>query len=64
MIFLLFQDIFTKTQELLNNLQTLTQEEEDGKKYITVETLKSRKMQPATETFLLNLAAAEGILKT
>ena len=58
----IFQDISNKTKELLNNLKSLATEE-DGKSYITLESLKERKMPPATENFLFSLAACEGLVK-
>ena len=58
-----FQDISNKTKELLNNLKSLATEDEDGKAYITLESLKERKMPPATENFLFSLAACEGLVK-
>ena len=51
-----------KTKELLNNLKSLASPSEDGKAVITLETLKGRKMAPATENFLFNLASAEGLV--
>ncbi|GFO07746.1 protein fam45a-like [Plakobranchus ocellatus] len=57
-------EIATKTQELLNNLKSLaTLDEESGKPSLTLETLKERKMPPATENFLFSLAASEGFVK-
>ena len=58
----IFQDISNKTKELLNNLKSLATVE-DGKSYITLESLKERKMPPATENFLFSLAACEGLVK-
>jgi hypothetical protein len=54
-----FQDVATKTKELLNNLKSLAGE--DGT--IALESLKERKMPPATENFLFNLAACEGLVQ-
>ena len=53
-----------KTKELLNNLRSLAVQDESGKAYIMLETLRERKMPRSTENFLFNLAAAEGLLKT
>lgn len=58
------QEIAVKTKELITNLQGLAVEADDGFKYITLETLRQRKMQPVTENFLFNLALAEGMVKT
>ncbi|XP_069139960.1 DENN domain-containing protein 10-like [Argopecten irradians] len=57
------QEIAKKTSELLNNLKSLAEEGEDGKLFITLETLRARKMNPATENFLFSLAACEGLVK-
>ena len=57
------QDISNKTKDLLNNLKSLATTEDDGKQYITLESLKERKMPPATENFLFSLAACEGLVK-
>ena len=52
-------------KELLNNLKGLSDTvDESGQQVITLEQLRERKMAPATENFLFNLAAAEGMLKT
>lgn len=60
---ILFQEIEQKTSELLNNLKSLCETGDDGKKYLTLESLKQRKMAPATENFLFSLAACEGLVK-
>ncbi|XP_060068209.1 DENN domain-containing protein 10-like [Ylistrum balloti] len=57
------KEIAKKTSELLNNLKSLAVEGEDGKLSITLETLRARKMNPATENFLFSLAACEGLVK-
>ena len=57
------QDISNKTKDLLNNLKSLATTEDDGKQYLTLESLKERKMPPATENFLFSLAACEGLVK-
>ena len=58
------QEISLKTKELLNNLKSLAVTDEIGKMHIMLETLREKKMPKSTETFLFNLAAAEGLLKT
>ncbi len=60
----IFQDIASKTKELLTNLTSLATPGSAGKPVITLEALRSRKMAPTTENFLFNLAAAEGLLST
>ncbi|KAJ8317079.1 hypothetical protein KUTeg_004983 [Tegillarca granosa] len=57
------KEIEQKTSELLNNLKSLCETSEDGKKYLTLESLNQRKMAPATENFLFSLAACEGLVK-
>ena len=52
------QEIATKTKELLSKLMSLA--DEDGR--VSLETLKDRKMPPATENFLFTLAACEGLV--
>ncbi|RUS69832.1 hypothetical protein EGW08_022401 [Elysia chlorotica] len=60
----IIKEIAAKTQELLNNLKSLgTVDETSGKPSLTLETLKERKMPPATENFLFSLAASEGFVK-
>ena len=59
----IFQGLNIKTKELLTNLRSLATEGDDGKLAITLETLRQRKMAPATQNFLFNLAAAEGLMK-
>ena len=63
MLMSFLQDISNKTKELLNNLKSLATTEEDGRQYITLESLKERNMPPATENFLFSLAACEGLVK-
>ncbi|XP_061184782.1 DENN domain-containing protein 10-like [Saccostrea echinata] len=58
----LIKEISKKTGELLNNLRSLATETKDGKHVIQLETLKERKMAPATESFLFSLAACEGLV--
>ncbi|XP_019849424.1 PREDICTED: protein FAM45A-like [Amphimedon queenslandica] len=53
----IIKELSTKTKDLINNLQKLTGD--DGK--ISLETLRARKMTPATENFLFSLAAVEGL---
>ncbi|CAH1784641.1 unnamed protein product [Owenia fusiformis] len=57
------KEIAKKTKELLNNLKTLATPNEEGVGYITLEALRERKMQPATEHFLYNLAMCEGLVQ-
>ena len=63
MLMSFLQDISNKTKELLTNLKSLATTEEDGRQYITLESLKERNMPPATENFLFSLAACEGLVK-
>ncbi|XP_059173996.1 DENN domain-containing protein 10-like [Physella acuta] len=55
--------IESKTSDLLNNLKSLATKDVDGKLSFTLETLKERKLPPATENFLFSLAASEGLVK-
>nr|XP_054765818.1 DENN domain-containing protein 10-like [Lytechinus pictus] len=55
------KEISKKTGELLNNLKSLSENEDDPK--ITLERLKERKLPPATEGFLFGIAAAEGLVQ-
>jgi hypothetical protein len=59
----LFQAIAKKTKELLNNLKSLATVGKDGKSSISIEALRERNMPPVMETFLYNLAAAEGLVQ-
>ncbi|XP_048746661.2 putative DENN domain-containing protein 10 B [Ostrea edulis] len=59
----LIKEISNKTKELLNNLRSLSTQTSDGKEVIQLETLKERKMAPATESFLYSLAACEGLVE-
>ncbi|ESO94949.1 hypothetical protein LOTGIDRAFT_239462 [Lottia gigantea] len=59
----IIKEIANKTKELLNNLKSLCIEDEEHKSYITLESLRERKMPPATENFLFSLAACEGMVK-
>ncbi|XP_014780385.1 DENN domain-containing protein 10 [Octopus bimaculoides] len=59
----LIKKISEKTKELLTNLTSLSETDETGKSYITLELLRSRKMPKNTETFLYNLAVCEGLAK-
>ncbi|KAK7500789.1 hypothetical protein BaRGS_00008033 [Batillaria attramentaria] len=56
-------EVAGKTKELLNNLKSLASTGDDGKPSLTLETLKARKMPPATENFLFSLAACEGFVQ-
>ena len=53
----------SKTKELLNNLKSLAAAGEDGQLSLSLETLRARKMPPATENFLFSLAACEGLVQ-
>eukprot|EP00057_Strongylocentrotus_purpuratus_P030890 XP_782995.1 PREDICTED: protein FAM45A [Strongylocentrotus purpuratus] len=55
------KEISKKTSELINNLKSLSENEDDPK--ITLERLKGRKLPPATEGFLFGIAAAEGLVQ-
>ncbi len=57
----IFQDISDKTMELINNLKSLSDSGTDGAGKVSIEALRERKMPPATESFLFNLATAEGL---
>ncbi|GAB1604411.1 protein FAM45A-like [Argonauta hians] len=59
----LIKKISEKTKELLTNLNSLSETDESGKSYITLELLRNRKMPKNTETFLYNLAVCEGLAK-
>ncbi|XP_022336546.2 DENN domain-containing protein 10-like [Crassostrea virginica] len=59
----IIKEISKKTTELLNNLRSLATETENGSHVIQLETLKERKMAPATESFLYSLAACEGLVE-
>lgn len=49
-----------KTREIINNLKSFA----DGTPpRITLELLRTRKMTPAMENFLFNLASAEGLVQ-
>jgi hypothetical protein len=49
-----------KTRELINNLKSLA---EGTPPRITLELLRARKLTPAMENFLFNLASAEGLVQ-
>ncbi|XP_025096517.1 protein FAM45A-like isoform X2 [Pomacea canaliculata] len=57
------KEVASKTKELLNNLMTLATPGQDGKLSLSLETLRARKMPPATENFLFSLAASEGFVQ-
>ena len=56
------QDIAGKTRELLDNLKSMAATD-DGEGSVSVEVLREKHLPASTENFLLNLAAAEGILQ-
>jgi len=47
-----------KTKELITNVQSLS-DEADGS--VTLNGLRQKKLNPALETFLYNVASAEGL---
>ena len=55
--FVSLQEVSKKTTDWINKVRGLAPE--GGK--ISLELLRKRKMNPATETFLFSLASAEGI---
>ncbi|XP_056616143.1 DENN domain-containing protein 10 [Triplophysa dalaica] len=55
------KEISVKTEDILSNLMSLADEEENSK--LSLETLKKCHYPPATENFLFHLAAAEQLLK-
>ncbi|XP_041370439.1 DENN domain-containing protein 10-like isoform X2 [Gigantopelta aegis] len=57
------KDIAKKTKELLTNLKSLASDDGSGNVFITLESLRERKMPPARESFLFNLAACEGLVQ-
>ncbi|XP_013772539.1 protein FAM45A-like [Limulus polyphemus] len=59
----IIREISSKTMELLNNLKSLSSEEEDGHPVVTLESLKEHKLAASLENFLWNLAVAEGFVK-
>ena len=52
------QELSLKTRELITNVRGLS-DEADGT--LTLDTLREKKLTPALETFLYNLASAEGL---
>ena len=52
------QELSLKTKELITNVRGLS-DEADGT--LTLDTLREKKLTPALETFLYNLASAEGL---
>lgn len=54
-------EISSRTNDLLNSLKALCIQR-DGKCVITLELLKEKKLAPALETFLFNLAIAENMI--
>ncbi|KAG7189639.1 hypothetical protein KM043_017319 [Ampulex compressa] len=58
----IISEINDKTQELLNQLTSLaTVQAPDGRKMVSVQTIKDRNLAPAVEIFLINLAVAENL---
>jgi hypothetical protein len=55
--------VSSKTKELLNNLKSLATTDSNGRNSLSLETLRARKMPPATENFLFTLAACEGFVQ-
>jgi len=58
----LVQEIAEKMGELLINLRSLGTLDADGNVSLSAEQLRMKRLPHATETFLLALAAAEGLL--
>ncbi|XP_048584913.1 DENN domain-containing protein 10 isoform X3 [Nematostella vectensis] len=57
------KELTNKTKDLVNNLQKLGVDTEDGKPpKITLDGLRQRKLTAIMENFLFNLAAAEGLV--
>jgi len=54
--------IYTKTQELLDNLESLKTPHDDGN-YITLEELQKKKLPANADKFLFNVALAEGLTR-
>ncbi|XP_076467298.1 DENN domain-containing protein 10-like [Babylonia areolata] len=59
----IIKTVASKTRELLNNLKSLATTGENGQLSLSLETLRARKMPPATENFLFSLAACEGFVQ-
>lgn len=60
---LCIKDIARKTKELINNLKSFSSNDEHGNLVITMNSFHEKKMPTVTREFLINLAAAEGMLK-
>lgn len=59
----ILKEIADKTEELLINLRSLaTVTSDEGRKLVTVETLREKRFSPAVEHFLFQLALAENML--
>lgn len=57
------KEIHTKTVELLKSLKTFTVQNEHGATVMRLPALKEKKLAPALENFLWNLATAEGLIE-
>lgn len=55
------EEIASRTSDLLNSLKSLCTER-NGRRVVTLELLKEKKLAPALETFLFNLAIAENMV--
>lgn len=61
----IIKNLAMKTKDLLTKLEGLrVEDQEDGKMYITLESLQSRKLPPGSDRFLYNVGAAEGMTKS
>lgn len=55
-------EIAEKTQDLLSQLKTMaTLETEEGKKILSIKSIRERDLPPAVENFLINLGMAEDL---
>ncbi len=59
------QQLDTKTKDVLKGLMKLSSDSErdPSKKVVTEESVRSQKMGPSMQTFLINLAKAENLLE-
>eukprot|EP00118_Oscarella_pearsei_P001513 m.7648 g.7648 ORF g.7648 m.7648 type:complete len:355 (+) comp19302_c0_seq1:52-1116(+) len=60
---LLIKELALKTKELIANLKTMAAASEDGPPGISLESLRARKLTSGMESFLFNLASAEGLVQ-
>ncbi|XP_065828241.1 DENN domain-containing protein 10-like [Oscarella lobularis] len=60
---LFIKELAFKTKELVGNLKKMATVGDDGVAGITLESLQARKLTPAMENFLFNLASAEGLVQ-